>query len=299
MRGAPQWLSDGTGLPPGVAWAFATEAELAGVTMARETGEFLALDKSGGLYRLTRQGRIQALTHGLSDARLVAWSDRGNAGVVVRGTDEFCLLDERLNVVWSATTPHPVVGVTMDAWGHNVALSFDNSQCAIINVDRQKLAEFTTHRPLRFLRFAVGTPRLIAAADYGLLCCHQFDGSELWSDRITSPVGDMSITEAGRTVFLAGFAHGIQAFDEFGNSAATYGLEGSAERISVSFFGERLAVTTAEQHLYWFDADGSLLWATRTPEPVCSLVCDPLGEWLVLGLSSGRLLKLDWESESA
>jgi len=54
-------------------------------------------------------------------------------------------------------------------------------------------------------------------------------------------------------------------------------------------------VTTLERQLYWLDSDGELLWAAHPPDDVCCLGCDPLGNGIMCGFNSGRLIRLDWE----
>lgn len=294
---SPDWLRNGTGMAPRIAWAFSTDAELASLSMARETGELFAVDQSGGLYQLNRTGRIGCVSRGLKNARLLRWSDNGEAGVALCGDDEFCLLDKRLNVLWSADTPAKILTAAIDAWGHNIALALDNGDNVLLSVDREKLGQFTTLQPLKFLQFSVGKPRLFGAAEYGLLCCHGFTGKEVFAEKLWSTVGDLSVTEDGKQIFLASHAHGVQQFDRHGTSQASYIVEGTPNRVSASFFGERVVASTIERHLYWLDADGALLWAAETPEPVVNLICDPLGEWLIVGFQSGRVLRLDWESD--
>lgn len=296
MTDSFDWIRNGTGLAPRVAWAFTADAGLVSMALATECGDVFAADESGGLYRLNRLGRVMAVSRGLREIRELCFSDTGEAGIAICGADEFCALDAHLNVVWSAAAPAKIQAATIDAWGHNVALGFDSSRNVILNVDRKKLAEFETVRPLHFLRFSVGRPLLVGVAEYGLLACHELDGSEVWNEKLWSTIGDVSICENARQIFLAAFAHGIQSFDRNGNSLASYVVEGTPAHLSVSHFGDRLVAATVENQLYWMDADGTLLWAAETPEPVVSVLCDPIGEWLIAGFRSGRILRLDWNT---
>lgn len=290
------WLHNGTGMAPRIAWVFATEAELVDVTTARETGDFFAADRLGGLYRLNRAGRINSVSHGLKDLRLLCWNDVGDVGAVVCGDSELCVFDAQLNLAWSTESPCRILGVDIDAYGHNVVIALDNCDNVVLSVDRKKLGQFETARPLKFVQFCVGSPRLCGAADHGLLCTYDFDGSEIWTEKVWTSVGDMSVTESGKRLYIAGFAHGVQYFDKHGNSLGSYIVEGTPSKVSASFFGERLVVGTMERHLYWLDADGALLWAAEVPEEIVRLICDPLGEWIVIGFASGRVMKLDWEN---
>lgn len=275
---------------------FATEAELVAITTARESGDFFAVDRLGGLYRLNRAGRVEGVSHGMKSARLLAWDDKGEVGAVVCGEAELCLIDAQMNLAWSTESPCQILAMDIDPHGHNCIICLDNADNVVLSVDRKKLTQFETARPLSFLEFCVGKPRLTGAADHGLLCTYDFDGNEIWSEKQWSNVGDMSVTEAGKRMFIAAFNHGVQYFDRHGNALGSFVVEGTPAKVSASFFGERLVVATMERHLYWMDADGALLWAAETPDDVTGVICDPLGEWLVVGFASGRVMKLDWES---
>jgi len=291
----PEWLKQGTGLAPRVAWSFGTDAELAGMEMARESGEIIAFDVSGGVYRLNRQGQIQSVSRGLHKVQFIRWCDTGDAGLVVADKQRFSIVDRDLNVVWTSTAPWPILAGAIDAYGHNVTVSLDDGNTVLFSVDKKKIGQFSTIRTLKFLEFTTGTPGLIGAAEYGHLCRHDFEGHELWSEKIWATVGDLSITGGGKAIFLSEYAHGIQSYDGRGNSLANYVVEGTPSRLSVSFFGERVIASTAEGHLYWLDADGTLLWAAAAPDKIVSLQCDPLGEWFIAGFKGGRILRLDWE----
>ena len=292
----PDWLTNGTGLAPRIAWSFVTDAKLVGLEMARESGDVFAVDASGGVYRLDSAGRVGAVSRGLHNARLIRWCDTGEAGLVVSEKSQFSIVDRNLNVVWTSSAPWPILAGTIDSYGHNVALSLDDGNTVLFSVEKKKLGQFSTIKSLNFLQFVSGKPGLVGAAEYGHLCRHNFEGKELWSEKMWATVGDLSISGDGKVLFLAEFAHGIQSFDARGNTMANYVVEGTPARLSVSYFGERLVVSTVERHLYWLDADGALLWAAETPDAVVSSHCAPLGEWFVAGFQSGRVVRLDWES---
>lgn len=298
MLNSTDWLHSGPGLAPRIAWAFNTDAELSSLCQARETGDLYAVDSSGGMYRLNRAGRVQTLSRGLKNARLLKWSDTGDVGVALCGTHEFCALDGRMKVAWSSESPTEILTAAIDPYGHNVTLGLDNGDNVLLNVDRKKLGQFSSSRPLKFIEFCADKKRICGAAEYGHLCVHRFDGSEVWSEKIWSTVGDLSITEGARSIYMAGFAHGVQCFDHRGQTRTSFVVEGTPSKVAASYFGERLVVSTVERHLYWLDADGALLWAAETPDDVNSLICDPLGEWLIVGFASGRILRLDWETDS-
>ena len=276
-------------------WSFATDAPLVGLQFGRESGETLAADESGGLYLLDRQGQITALTRGFHGVLSIAWSDSGNGGAVLLEDRKVCRLTPRLTVDWSRELPDSPLAVAVDPFGNNIAVSMADAATIVLDWKKNLTCEFSTIRPLKFLRFVSTDRKLIGAAEYGLLCCHDFSGNELWNEKIWTNIGDLSITGKADTVLMAGFNHGIQVFDADGGQCGAYMVEGAPNRVSTTFTRERVAATTIEHYLYWMDSDGELLWATEADEDFVGLHSDPLGNGLVCGLRSGRICRLTFD----
>lgn len=293
-RQTPGWLSGGRGISPRLGWSWSTDASLVGFALARETGEVFAADFSGDLYRLDRAGKIAGLTRGLKGIRALVWSDTGEAGAALLGDACMCRLTRDLKAAWTFDFPEPTVAAAVDPYGQNTAVSLADGGNLVLNNEQKQVSVFETQRPLSQLRFVTTQTDLVGAAEYGLLCCYQLDGSHKWSERLWSNIGDLSVTGDGERLFLAGFNVGIQTYDGKGNHRGSYVVEGTVNHVATSFTGDRLVATTVEGHLYWLDADGSLIWATAVDEEICQVACDPLGEWIVCGFSQGRLVRLDW-----
>jgi hypothetical protein len=289
-----EWLSAGRGSPPQATWAFTADAPLVWLELARETGEVLAADVSGGIYLLDRRGKIGSLTRGPTPIRALAWSDPGNGGVALVGENRLYWFTRQLEFKGGVDLPEPSLGVALDAHGDYVAVSLANGMNLVFDGPRKPRYQFETLRPLTHLRFLATQPALIGMADYGLLCSHSLQGDPRWQQQLWTNAGDLAVTGGGEMVLMAGFSHGIQRFDDRGRNVGSYQVEGTVCRVASSFTPRRIAAATLERHLYWLDADGDRLWATSLPEDIGRLACDPLGEGLVCGLESGRLLRLDW-----
>jgi hypothetical protein len=295
MSGSDQkWLEGGRGLPPELTWSFTADAGLVGLELARETGETVVADAAGSVYLLDRRGRILTLSRGLHSLSGIAWSDSGSAGAIVVGDSTLTVLNRQLRIVGTAEFHNPILTVAVDPFGRHFAVCCENSETRILNSSRKTIARFTTTRPLSYARFVTTQTDLISAADNGLVCRHQLDGSPVWGEPWWSNIGDLTITGDGRTIFLAGLNLGIQRFDGKGNSQGTYVVEGTPNHIASSFALKRLVTSTVEKGLIWLDSEGEVLWATETPEDVCCLRCDPLGSGIVCGFESGRVVRLDW-----
>lgn len=297
MNRSGDWLRNGTGLAPRVAWAFATDAELVELTYARESGELIAVDKSSAMYRLSRSGRILSLSRSVSGVEQLAWCDTGDTGIAISEGDRFTLVDKDLNPIWSSQSPSSLVAVAIDPYGQNLLLCMENKSNSLVSVDKKKIVQFSTLRPVRFVEFVPDRPLIVTATE-SEFAGFDLDGKRVWDAQLYGNVGDMSVTGNAKTVFFAQYSHGIQALADQGEPHSAFVVEGSPVKVSVAYFGDRLVVATTERHLYWFDADGALLWAAETPELVQRLICDPLGEWLIIGFQSGRILRLDWEASN-
>lgn len=292
----PDWLSSGEGLSPTLRWSFATEAPLVALDMGRESGEVLAVDETGGLYRLDRRGQLLCLSRGLRGVRSAAWSDTNAAGAAIVGERKIYRLNGHLEAEWSVELPEAAMGVAVTPYGRQTAISLANGGNLVLGEQSEQLSVFETMRPLKWIQFLASEPVLIGAAEYGQVCAHQLNGEQLWSEKCFTSLGEMCAAADGETILLAAFNQGIQSLNGDGSTSDSYLVEGTVSRVSCSFNADRIAAATIERQLYWLDSDGQLLWATEVDDEIVRVLCDPLGEWLLCGLRSGHILRLDWES---
>lgn len=290
----PDWVRQGRGIGPSVRWTFGVDAPLTGLRLARETGEILAADETGGLYRIDRKGDYSAVNRLRDPIREVSWSDDGQVAVALVGDSQLHLFDRSLKERWMLDLPEECYQIAIDPYGQYIAVSLADSGNLIFDAKKRRVAGFETIRPLKHIRFLTSEATLVGAAEHGLICCHSLDGEQLWQEKLWSNVGEMTATGDGNLIYLAGFTHGVQTFDGDGDPIGSYILEGTVNRLATSYDPNRLIATTVERHLYWLDADGELLWSAETPNDVVRLTCDPFGEWVVCGFADGHLVCLDW-----
>jgi len=288
------WLDAGRGLGPEQHWSFAADAPLVSLDFAREAGEVIASDETGGVYLLDRRGQIIALTRGLQVLQEVAWSDDGSGGAAVVDESTLCFLNHQLKMEWTQQFPESILTIDISPYGNHVVVCFANGENRIFDRTRALVGRFETMRPLRFARFLGEQAGLIGAADYGLLCRYRLSGNAAWSESLWSNVGDLTVTGDGESIYLASFSYGIQRFDGQGENRGAYIVDGSPSHVDSSWRNKRLIVSTVERHLYWLDADGEMLWATAVPDEVVKLHCDAVGRGVVCGFRSGRILSLAW-----
>ena len=289
-----QWIRSGRGIGPSVKWTFGTEGPLTGLQLAREAGEVLASDETGGLYRLDRKGQYSAVTRTREGIREIAMSDDGQWCVASVGAASLHRFDRNLKTVWQLDLPSECLSLAMDPYGQYILVSLAEAGNVIYDANKRKVAQFESIRPLTHIRFVVTEPTLIAAADHGLLCCMSLQGERLWEEKIWSNVGSIAISGDGELIYVAAFSHGVQVFDGDGDSIGSYIVEGTVQQIAASYEPYRVVAATLERHLYLLDPDGEMLWAAETPTDVRQLACDPLGEFVVCGFTDGHVVGLDW-----
>lgn len=294
--GQPGWMASGRGNAPRQTWAFATDAPLADVQFALESGETLAADVLGGLYRLDRNGKIACMTRGYKNLRMVAFSGIGTFGGAVLGPDQVCRFDHQLHIAWTMQLPGEIHALAMDPFGHFLAVALDTTQTLVLDQEKQIVGEFNALRPLHYLRFISIARDLIGVANYGVLLRQHITGEPVWMESVLNTVGDVALTGDGWLSYLASYSHGIQVYDGEGYSRASYVVQGSPSRVSISYDGSTILVATQENYLYRMNPKGQLLWAAEAPEPIIRLHADPLGHGFVCGFESGRVVRFDWSS---
>lgn len=292
---APEWLTAGQGRPPRLSWAMSTEAPLLALQHARETGEILAADESGGLYLIDRHGRLVSLTRGQAALRALAWSDTGGGGAALVGENQLYWFNRQLKFQGAVELPSKGVSIAVEQHGRYAAVSLTDGNTLIFDCHLRLIRHFQTVQPLISLDFLIAEEGIVGVAEYGLLCSHSFEGDLLWQEKLWANVGDMSLTIDGKTILLACFSHGIQCHQANGVQAGSFQVGGTASRVSASYVPGKISIGTLERHLYRLDLDGNVEWDGALPEDIHRLLTDPLGTGVVCGFQTGRIVRLDWD----
>jgi hypothetical protein len=288
------WLNEGEGKRPRLSWSLSTDAPLVGLRLARESGDVLAADASGGLYHIDRTGKLANVTRGPSPIRAIAWSDVGTGGIALIGDEKLYWFNGRLLFQGWLELSQPVLGLALEAYGTHAAVSFANCTTSLYDASRKRVRSFSSLQPLTMLEFLVNRPGLIGVAEYGMFCSYAFSGEQEWQQQLFGNVGDVAVTGDGRTILLACYAHGIQCHDGSGRQVGSYQVGGTVQRVSTGFQGGNIAATTVERHFYYIDSNGQVEFQAVLPDDACRVICDPTGRGVVLGLTSGRIMRLDW-----
>jgi hypothetical protein len=262
---------------------------------AAEARTLLLATTAGTLTLLRQDGSLLKTNRGFNEVRSVIWADAGNYGAAVIGDNKVVCIDASLTALWDVQVTGHVTAAAITPFGSHLAICTDSSRTHIVTSDRKQVAKFDTIRRLDFVQFVAEQPKLIGAAEFGHLCCHDLDGNELWNQRLSSNVGAMSVTSCGRRILLAGFNHGIQVLTGKGNQRGSFMVDGIPAMVCVSANRRRIAALTLESRIYWMNFEGDMLWAADlAADPPKRIAVGPLGERLFVVTTSGRLLQLRW-----
>lgn len=262
---------------------------------ADEAGTLLIGTANGQITLLRQSGELIRTARNFNDLRKLVWANSGNFGAAIRGSTKLVCFGADLKPVWDVQLTAKILGLAISPHGSHLAITADSGRTHVVTTDKKEIATFDTPRPLDFVRFLQESPRILGAAEFGHLCCHELDGSEVWEERILNNVGAMDVTADGRRIFLAAFNHGIQVMNSTGKQRGSFAVDGIPNSVSVSAIRNRVAVTTLESRIYWLNLDGDVIWAVDfSMDPPISLRTGPLGERLFVTTQSGRLLQLEW-----
>jgi hypothetical protein len=268
---------------------------IVGIAYAAEARTLLVGTSAGTLTLLSSDGTLLKTNRSFEDVNSVVWSDTGNFGAAILGHSQVVCFDANLNALWDVSVTGQIRSIAITPYGSHLAICADSARTHIVTTDRQQIARFDTTRALDFVQFVTAQPKLIGAAEFGHLCCHELTGNELWNQRLSTNVGAMSVTSCGRRILLAGFNHGIQMLTSRGNQRGAFMVDGIPAAVQVSANRRRIAALTLESRVYWLNFEGDMLWAADlSMDPPKHIAVGPLGERLFVVTQSGRLLQLRW-----
>ena len=293
--GVADWLvTTGRGERPTLRWSFTVDAPLTDLRLSRETGEVLAADVSGGMYLLDRRGQVRALTRTRRSIQRLAWSDTGTFGAAIMDENLVGWFDRHLQFEWTRDLPDEILSVAVDPFGTHVALGLADGVNVIFSSSNKKISRFETVRPIRHMQFLAQSTELMVASEYGFTGRYTMAGAPVWTSKLWSTIGDFAATGDGRSFFLAGFAHGIQAFDGLtGDTRGTFICDGSVGLVTCGFTKRHVIAYTLEGTLFSVDDGGDPRWNVTSPDEIRRIILSPLGDFMICGFASGRIMRFD------
>lgn len=292
MRSTEAWLDNAEGQTPQCVWSVTTDGPLTSLSLARETGQVLAADNTGGVYLFSAAGQVQALTRLGSPCREVRISDNAASLLVTTGEESIGWLSPKLAFLWTRDVHDAITAIALAPHGGHGFVGMSDGSNVIFTAANRKHSTFDTIRPLRYTTFLGTEPAIIGAAEHGLLTKLDLAGTPFWKESLWTTVGDMTTLGNGSATILAGFMHGLQLYDADGRGAGTLMLDGTVNHVAVSYQQQRLYVSTLEQHLSCLNRNGDLVFLAKAPEPISHLAATAAGDAVIVGFESGRILKI-------
>jgi hypothetical protein len=120
-----------------------------------------------------------------------------------------------------------------------------------------------------------------------------------WEERLLSNLGRLEVTGDGSMILASCFNLGVQRYSAEGQNEGSYHLGGTAIHAVPDFPGRSIAVATQEGQLAILNRSGNVRWRAELESPALGLTIDALGRFLIYGLPSGELVRLDLEPSAS
>lgn len=295
-------------ISPEIAWSVVTDAPLKGLALAREPVVLLAWDDSNQVLLLDAQGGRRAATRAPAAIVAADIADDGSLVAILVEGDRLILLDGSLQAIADREVPSGSASVSTDPHGRFIALGSSLGRTQLFTKYGRPAGGFEFLHPLLHLRFVPGRPRLIGASVLGAIAAFELtpgarEGTlrveEAWRTQMPSKIGGLGITGDGGIILASCYIHGIQRFDSRGRNEGAYHLGSTATHAQPDYAGRTIAVASAEGDLGLLNASGNLRWKTNVGRGPVDIACDALGRFLVYGLPTGEITRLDLEGRGA
>ncbi|MFO0956161.1 MAG: hypothetical protein U0800_01700 [Isosphaeraceae bacterium] len=295
-------------LSPSVSWTVVTDAPLQGLSLAREEGLILAWDEADQLYLFNLRGDRVATSRAPGKVVSAQASDTGSLYVIRGERGMLWFLGKGLEPIAERPTGIDAAALAVDPHGRYAVLASKVGAHAIFNRYGRPAGQFETRQPVGHLAFVADAPLLIAAANFGAImglelvpagASGKLSAELLWQQSLLSNVGRLALTGDGRMILASCYTHGIHRFDLEGNVEGAYHPGGSATHAYPDFVGRTIAVATIEADLALLNSAGNIRWQTTVPRAPVALQMDALGRFVIYGLGTGEISRLDLDKSTA
>lgn len=301
------WLADPSTRPsaridPGTAWTIVTDAPLKALSLAREASRLLACDDAGQLYLIDGQGHFLSVERAPGPVRMAAISDDGSLVALLGERNRLWLLGADLETIEDREAIIDASALAVDPHGQYVAVASKMNAVQFYNHHGKQAGRFETRQHLSHLAFVPSSPDIVGVGAYGSISGYELTttgagklaGELAWTHQLMSGVGRLATTGDGGMILVACYTHGVQRYDLRGRNEGAYHVGGSAAFAVPDFAGRTIAVATQEGELSILNGTGNVRWRTGLPHPAVALEVDALGRYLVYGLETGEIARLDF-----
>jgi hypothetical protein len=291
-------------LEPALAWTVLTDAPLQGIALAREAGRLFAWDEGDQLYLLDAQGQRWSSSRAPDRILAGAISDSGTLIALLGKGPRLWLLSGDLEVVSDRAAVAEASALAIDPHGRYVAVASRTGTVQLYTRHGRQAGRFEGRQPLAHLTFVPDRALLVGTSAYGTILAAELmpggsdgrlDAEVLWQASLMANVGRLATSGSGGMVLASCFTHGVQRYDLRGHNEGAYHLGGSAAHAVPDFAGRVIAVSTLEGELAVLNGAGNVRWKTALPRPAVGLECDALGRYLIYGMATGEISRLDLE----
>ena len=290
-------------MTPTTAWSLLTDAPLLGISLAREAGRLLTWDEARRVELRDGRGGPLALTHAPGRVLAGAISDDGSlVALLIDGARLWLLGPDLKPIDERAAGPDPM-GLAVDAHGRYVAVSSRGTTTHLFTRYGRNAGSFETLQPMAHIRFVAALPMIIGASAYGMIVGVELSAAGAgklaaevaWKQQPMSNIGRLACSGDAGMILTSCYTHGIQRYDARGHGEGSYHLGGTAAHAVPDFAGRSIAVATTEGELSVLNSGGNVRWKTALPRPPLALEIDALGRYLIYGLATGEVVRLDLE----
>ncbi len=287
------WIFGGTGRTPGLAWVHTLETPPLELKVSYESGDILSGDAAGLLSRIDSSGQVMVQSQEYGP--LVGFDVHDRGGIAILKTGKVKTFDQTLKQQSSFLIGENAMAVACDPFGHFFALGFGDGRLAIFGQDGDLQGEFKAPQPVRWIRFLVDEPGLVASSNYGWVARLDLHGAEVWRDWPASNIGGLATSGNGGRNFLAAHNHGVLRYNQKGQSRPPIDGKGTVVLVCTNYDGERLGQYTLEGDLLWGDETGMINWRTNIEEELVAIASDPIGLRLIAASKNGHIFCLQWD----
>jgi len=278
---------------PRLVWSQTLPNRPRGLALAREKAWLLLWDKNHWLYLLNCLGVAQGqfLVPGVLSAACCA--EDGSAFAAVGGSGEVWWLAPDLSLRWQAAVPGGAVAAALDPFGQYLAVSDDRGNLSIFDRLGRSVTRVTTPRPLHYLAFVPAAPRLVGAADFGLVACFDLSGGLQWRDALFHNAGALTVSGDGGLILLACYTEGLHRYTLDGKNRGRLPLPEPCYLAHLSFDGRFILAASLDGRLLLLDTDGQVRCVYPVDKPAVGVALAALANYAIAVLKDGQVLCLD------
>jgi hypothetical protein len=274
-----------------IVWSRQLAAPPRGLALARERGWLLVWDADHALQVFNRSGEVQARAQAPDALADAGCSDDGGAFAAVGMAGQVWLLAPDLAPRWEQKLPQRGTAVALDPFGQYIAAA-DAGGLSLLDRKGRSRWRVPATRPLRRIAFIPERPALAAAADFGLIACHDLVGNILWQDAPVAHSGALTVSGDGATIALACFSDGLCCYGLNAPKPRRLAGAGPCRLAAMAYDGDAFFTADLENRLHLRDIFGTVRGEMELEGAPVALALSALADEAFVALVTGQLMML-------